>query len=40
MIKEALMGFIDTIKAKAKGSCKIYVIAVNGVRKTIRLTVK
>ena len=28
------------IKAKAKGTCKIYVCAVNGVSKTIKVTVK
>ena len=28
------------ITAKAKGNCKIYVIAVNGARKTIKITVK
>ena len=28
------------IKARKKGSCKIYVIAVNGIRKTISVTVK
>ena len=38
--KIATVSKTGTIKAKAKGSCKIYVIAVNGVRKTIRLTVK
>jgi len=38
--KIATVSKTGTIKAKAKGSCKIYVIAVNGVRKTIRLTVR
>lgn len=28
------------IKAKAKGSCKIYVYAVNGASKTVKVTVK
>ena len=28
------------IKAKAAGSCKIYVLAVNGVRATVKVTVK
>lgn len=28
------------IKAKAAGSCKVYVIAANGVRKTVKVTVK
>ena len=28
------------ITAKGKGSCKIYVIAVNGIRKTLQITVK
>lgn len=38
--KIATVSKTGTIKAKAKGSCKIYVIAVNGARKTIRLTVR
>ena len=28
------------IKAKAKGSCKIYAVAANGVRTTVSVTVK
>lgn len=28
------------IKARKKGTCKIYVIAVNGIRKKISVTVK
>ena len=28
------------IKAKAKGTCKIYVYAVNGAYKTVKVTVK
>ena len=28
------------ITAKAKGSCRIYVITVNGLRKTVQVTVK
>ena len=28
------------ITAKSKGSCKVYVIAVNGARKAVRVTVK
>ena len=38
--KIATVSKSGVIKAKAKGKCKIYVIAVNGSRKTIRLTVK
>ena len=38
--KIATVSKTGRITAKAKGSCRIYVIAVNGARKAIRLTVK
>ena len=38
--KIATVSSSGKITAKAKGSCKVYVIAVNGVGKTIKVTVK
>lgn len=38
--KIAAVSSSGKITAKAKGSCKVYVYAVNGVRKTVKVTVK
>jgi hypothetical protein len=38
--KIATVSKAGRIKAKAKGSCKVYALAVNGARKTITVTVK
>lgn len=38
--KVATVTTSGTIKAKAKGACTIYVVAANGVKKTVKVTVK
>jgi uncharacterized protein YjdB len=38
--KVATVSKSGKITAKGKGTCKIYVVAVNGVRKTVSVTVK